>query len=67
MVKWWAPRTAAEVIHKCLTLHGHIGYTNRVPIAQRLRDVIGWQIGDGAEEVMKLLVARELMTGAATD
>jgi cyclohexanecarboxyl-CoA dehydrogenase len=67
MVKWWAPKTAAEVIHKCLTLHGHVGYTSRLPIAQRLRDVIGWQIGDGAEEVMKLLVARELMTGAATD
>lgn len=31
-----------------------------------LRDVIGWQIGDGAEEVMKLLIVRELGTGAAT-
>jgi hypothetical protein len=28
--------------------------------------VIGWQIGDGAEEVMKLLVVRELGTGVAT-
>jgi cyclohexanecarboxyl-CoA dehydrogenase len=67
MVKWWAPKTAADVIHKCLTLHGHLGYTSQLPIGQRLRDVIGWQIGDGAEEVMKLLVARELMTGAATE
>jgi cyclohexanecarboxyl-CoA dehydrogenase len=66
MVKWWAPKTAADVIHKCLTLHGHVGYSNQLPIEQRLRDVIGWQIGDGAEEVMKLLVARELMTGVAT-
>ena len=67
MVKWWAPKTAADVIHKCLTLHGHLGYTSELPIAQRLRDVIGWQIGDGAEEVMKLLVVRELMTGVATE
>jgi cyclohexanecarboxyl-CoA dehydrogenase len=66
MVKWWAPRTAAEVIHKCLTLHGHYGYTRQLPLQQRLRDVIGWQIGDGAEEVMKLLIVRELATGAAT-
>ncbi len=66
MVKWWAPKTAADVIHKCLTLHGHYGYTKQLPIQQRLRDVIGWQIGDGAEEVMKLLVVRELLTGAAT-
>jgi len=66
MVKWWAPKTAVEVIHKCLTLHGHYGYSKQLPIQQRLRDVIGWQIGDGAEEVMKLLIVRELGTGAAT-
>jgi cyclohexanecarboxyl-CoA dehydrogenase len=66
MVKWWAPKTAAEVIHKCLTLHGHYGYSRELPLQQRLRDVIGWQIGDGAEEVMKLLIVRELGTGAAT-
>ena len=66
MVKWWAPRTAAEVIHKCLTLHGHYGYSTQLPLQQRLRDVIGWQVGDGAEEVMKLLIVRELGTGAAT-
>jgi len=66
MVKWWAPKTAAEVIHKCLTLRGHYGYSKALPLQQRLRDVIGWQIGDGAEEVMKLLVVRELGTGVAT-
>ena len=31
------------------------------PLQQRLRDVIGWQIGDGSEEVMKLIIARELL------
>ena len=38
----------------------------QLPLQQRLRDVIGWQIGDGAEEVMKLLIVRELASGAAT-
>ena len=28
---------------------------------QRLRDVIGLEIGDGSAEVMKIVVARELM------
>ncbi len=60
MVKWWAPKKAAEVIHKCLLVHGHYGYSRELPIQQRLRDVIGWQIGDGSEEVMKLLIARHL-------
>lgn len=60
MAKWYAPKVAAEAIHKCLLLHGHRGYSTELPIQQRLRDVIGWQIGDGSEEVMKLIIAREL-------
>jgi cyclohexanecarboxyl-CoA dehydrogenase len=61
MVKWWAPRLAMETIHQCLLLHGHYGYTDELPFEQRLRDVIGLEIGDGTAEVMKLIVARELM------
>jgi cyclohexanecarboxyl-CoA dehydrogenase len=60
MAKWWSPKMAAEVIHKCLLLHGHMGYRTELPHQQRLRDVIGWQIGDGSEEVMKLIITREL-------
>lgn len=60
MVKWFAPHVAADVIHRCLLYHGHYGYSTELPIQQRLRDVIGWQIGDGAEEVMKLIISREL-------
>ncbi len=61
MTKWWAPRLAVETIHQCLLLHGHYGYTDELPFEQRLRDVIGLEIGDGTAEVMKLIVARELM------
>jgi hypothetical protein len=32
-----------------------------LPIQQRLRNGVGWQIGDGSEEVMKLITARELV------
>jgi cyclohexanecarboxyl-CoA dehydrogenase len=60
MAKWWAPKVASDVIHKCLLLHGHRGYSRELPLEQRLRDVIGWQIGDGSEEVMKLIVVRGL-------
>jgi cyclohexanecarboxyl-CoA dehydrogenase len=63
MAKWWAPKVSADVIHKCLLLHGHRGYSRELPLEQRLRDVIGWQIGDGSEEVMKLIVVRSLFAG----
>ena len=61
MVKWWAPKLSVDVIHQCLLLHGHYGYTDELPFEQRLRDVIGLEIGDGTPEVMKIIVARELM------
>jgi cyclohexanecarboxyl-CoA dehydrogenase len=61
MTKWWGPRLAVETIHQCLLLHGHYGYTDELPFEQRMRDVIGLEIGDGASEVMKMVVARELL------
>ncbi|MBI2017305.1 MAG: acyl-CoA dehydrogenase family protein, partial [Candidatus Rokubacteria bacterium] len=61
MAKWWAPRLSVETIHQCLLFHGHYGYTDELPFERRLRDVIGLEIGDGTAEVMKVIVARELM------
>jgi cyclohexanecarboxyl-CoA dehydrogenase len=61
MVKWWAPKLAVQTIHQCLLLHGHYGYTDELPFEQRMRDVIGLEIGDGTAEIMKVIVARELM------
>ena len=59
MVKWWAPKTAFETIHRCLLTHGHAGYSRDLPHQQRLRDVLGLQIGDGTEQVQKMVIARE--------
>jgi len=61
MTKWWGPRLSVETIHQCLLLHGHYGYTDELPFEQRMRDVIGLEISDGAAEVMKMVVAREMM------
>jgi cyclohexanecarboxyl-CoA dehydrogenase len=60
MVKWWGPKVAVDAIHECLLLHGHYGYTQDLPHEQRLRDVIGLEIGDGTAQVSKIVVAREL-------
>src|SRR5215467_4010313 len=61
MTKWWGPKLPVETIHQCLLFHGHYGYTDELPFEQRMRDVIGLEIGDGTAEVMKTIVARELM------
>ena len=59
MAKWYAPKTAVEVIHQCLLTHGHYGYTMNLAHQQRLRDVLGLEIGDGTAQIMKLIIARE--------
>lgn len=58
MCKWLAPKTAYEAINQCLLLHGQYGYRSELPIEQRLRDVLGLQIGDGTAQIMKLVIAR---------
>jgi len=65
MCKWWAPQLAFEVVHKCLLMHGHAGYSTELPFEQRLRDVLGLQIGDGTAQIMKLIIARETLKSIA--
>lgn len=57
MCKWWAPKLAYDVVHQCLLMFGHGGY-DRGPMEQRLRDVLGFQIGDGTAQIMKTIIAR---------
>jgi len=63
--KWWAPELSAKVLHQCLLLHGHLGFSMDLPHQQRMRDVIGLEIGDGTAQIMKLLVAREIIGAVA--
>ena len=60
MCKWWVTEVTFEIVRKCLTIHGHYGYSTELPFEQRLRDILGWQIGDGTSEVSKLMVARAM-------
>ncbi|TAL65256.1 MAG: cyclohexanecarboxyl-CoA dehydrogenase, partial [Burkholderiaceae bacterium] len=57
MCKWWAPKLAYDAVHQCLLSFGHGGYDRGV-MEQRLRDVLGFQIGDGTAQIMKTIVAR---------
>ncbi|QDO96392.1 cyclohexanecarboxyl-CoA dehydrogenase [Ferrovibrio terrae] len=65
MVKWLGPRTAFDVIHQCLLTFGHYGWSKDLPHQQRLRDVMGLEIGDGTAGIMKQIIARERIGRAA--
>ncbi|WP_433505699.1 acyl-CoA dehydrogenase family protein [Pseudonocardia halophobica] len=57
--KWWAPKVAHDAVTQCLLLHGQYGYRTELPLAQRMNDVLGLQIGDGTAQIMKLVIARQ--------
>lgn len=61
MCKWWAPKLACEIIHQCLLTHGHGGYGGDYNFGQRYRDVLGLQIGDGTANIMKMIIARQML------
>lgn len=64
MCKWLAPQVAFETVQTCLLLHGHSAYSTELPFEQRLRDVLGLQIGDGTAQIMKSVIARETLKSA---
>lgn len=61
MAKFWAPKLSVDVIHQCLLTLGHVGYSTEHKVGQRLRDVIGLEIGDGTAQVSKLVISRGLL------
>jgi cyclohexanecarboxyl-CoA dehydrogenase len=61
MAKWWCTRAAVDIIHECMLIHGHYGYSKDLPLEGRLRSVIGEETGDGAPEIMKSIVVRNIL------
>jgi cyclohexanecarboxyl-CoA dehydrogenase len=61
MAKWYGARAAMEACHEALLVHGQIGFSEECPAEQRLRNVIGCEIGDGTAEIMKLNISREII------
>ncbi|MFC2949693.1 acyl-CoA dehydrogenase family protein [Virgibacillus sediminis] len=60
-VKWLGPLYSQEAIHECLLLNGHYAYTKEMPLEQRLRDVIGLEIGDGTAQANQMVIAKHLI------
>ena len=58
--KGFVPELCVGAIQDCMVLHGHYGWTQDLPVEQRLRDVAGQIIADGTPQIQKLIIAREL-------
>ncbi len=60
MAKYWVTDLENEIIDECLQLFGGWGYMDEYPISRMYRDSRVQRIYGGANEVMKVLIARTL-------
>jgi acyl-CoA dehydrogenase len=60
MCKLHCSQATNEIVDECLQLHGGYGFMEEYPIARLYGDVRAQKIYGGANEVMKLLIARSL-------
>ncbi len=61
MAKRLATDTGFKVVNEALQLHGGYGYLRDYPIERFLRDVRVHQILEGTNEIMRLIIARDLL------
>jgi acyl-CoA dehydrogenase len=60
MAKYWCSEKQAETVDECLQLHGGYGYMEEYPIARMFVDARIQKIYGGANEIMKVIIARSL-------
>jgi alkylation response protein AidB-like acyl-CoA dehydrogenase len=61
MAKRFATDAGFAIVNDCLQLHGGYGYLHDHPIERVLRDVRVHQILEGTNEIMRLIVSRDLL------
>ncbi|NWG70686.1 MAG: acyl-CoA dehydrogenase family protein [Parvularculaceae bacterium] len=61
MAKRFVTDTGFAVVNEALQLHGGYGYLRDYPLERMLRDVRVNQILEGTNEIMRVIVARELL------
>jgi alkylation response protein AidB-like acyl-CoA dehydrogenase len=61
MAKRHATDAGFDIVNGCLQLHGGYGYLRDHPIERVLRDVRVHQILEGTNEVMRLIVSRDIL------
>jgi alkylation response protein AidB-like acyl-CoA dehydrogenase len=61
MAKLFASETALEVATEAMRIHGGMGYTTDLPVERYYRDAPLMVIGEGTNEIQRLVIARGLL------
>jgi alkylation response protein AidB-like acyl-CoA dehydrogenase len=64
MAKLFASETALELATEAMRIHGGMGYTTDLPVERYYRDAPLMVIGEGTNEIQRLVIARGLLARA---
>jgi alkylation response protein AidB-like acyl-CoA dehydrogenase len=64
MAKLFASETALELSMEAMRIHGGVGYTTDLPVERYYRDAPLMVIGEGTNEIQRLVIARGLLARA---
>ncbi len=62
MAKLFASETALEVATEAMRIHGGYGYTTELPVERYYRDAPLMIIGEGTNEIQRMVIARGLLS-----
>lgn len=65
MAKMYATEAAQSVIDKAMQIFGGLGVTKGVKVEELYREIRALRIYEGATEVQKIVIARDLLKGLA--
>jgi butyryl-CoA dehydrogenase len=66
MAKLFASEAAFEIATDALRIHGGVGYTTELPVERYYRDAPLMIIGEGTNEIQRLVIARGLLARASS-
>jgi alkylation response protein AidB-like acyl-CoA dehydrogenase len=61
VAKYYAARAAMRACNNAVQIHGGYGYTREFDVERYLRDARLAEIGEGTNEILKMVIARELL------
>lgn len=64
MIKYYAAKVLFSVLDRAIQMHGAIGYSTDLPLEWMFRMGRALRIADGADEIHKVTIAKEVLKGA---
>ena len=61
MAKLYAAQAAMRACDRAVQIHGGYGYTREFPVERAMRDAKLCEIGEGTNEIQRLVISRELL------